>query len=132
MIVILDCNIWLSLALNQQLSFISQLNKYNISIATCNELIDEVTQVSSRPKFRKYFSPAYIKQLVDFHQLISRRFPLKAIPNIVTDEKDNYLFALCEASNADYFVTGDKLLLNVGIYKTTKVITLTELRNMLK
>jgi predicted nucleic acid-binding protein len=56
---------------------------------------------------------------------------LNEIPSVVTDEKDNYLFALCTKSEADYFVTGDKLLLDVGNYNKTTVISLAEFKALL-
>jgi len=132
MLVVLDCNIWLSLALNQQITYLDHLiNTQNITIVTCRELINELTEVSSRSKFRKYFTIEYAEELIFFHQAVSRLLKLNDIPNIVIDQKDNYLFALCEVSNADYFITGDKLLLEVGSYKRTSIITLAEFKNLL-
>lgn len=69
--------------------------------------------------------------MLDLHLTTSRLFRLKNIPDIVTDTKDNYLFALCETSNADYFITGDKLLLKVGMYKHTSVISLADFKSII-
>jgi predicted nucleic acid-binding protein len=63
-----------------------------------------------------------------FHHSITQTYILQDIVSVVPDEKDNYLFALCAISNADYFVTGDKLLLDVDTYKHTKVITLADFK----
>jgi len=128
MVVILDCNIWLSLAITYKLEYIDELDRHNISLPTCKELVKELTIVLHRPKFRKYFSEEVVGKTLRLHRLTTNMFILKEIKNVVADPKDNYLFALCEASNADYFVTGDKLLLEVGIYKNTKVISLSDFR----
>jgi predicted nucleic acid-binding protein len=50
---------------------------------------------------------------------------------VVTDEKDNYLFALCRISNADYFITGDKLLLAVNEYYKTSILNLADFKNII-
>lgn len=82
----------MSLALSKQISYVDKvIDDKNIEIATCKELVDEITQVSQRPKFRKYFPLAYSKELVSYHKFISRLFELNYIPDIVIDKKDNYL-----------------------------------------
>ncbi|MGY4535700.1 putative PIN family toxin of toxin-antitoxin system [Mucilaginibacter sp. UYNi724] len=56
MIVVLDCNIWLSLAISRQTAFLYKLYKNNIQIATCEGLFNEISDVLSRSKFKKYFN----------------------------------------------------------------------------
>jgi putative PIN family toxin of toxin-antitoxin system len=129
MIVILDTNIWISLALNKQLDFIDFLNKKGIVIASCDQLLNELVIVLQRPKFKKYFSLSYIETFIQFHQLTTTPFELLQIDRIVTDEKDNYLFALCKSANADYFITGDKLLLEVIKYEGSSIVTLATFKN---
>jgi predicted nucleic acid-binding protein len=51
---------------------------------------------------------------------------------VVTDPKDNYLFALSEKSKADFLITGDKLVLQVKKHKRTKVITIADFRTITK
>ncbi|GAA3963444.1 putative toxin-antitoxin system toxin component, PIN family [Mucilaginibacter dorajii] len=130
MIVVLDCNIWVSLALTQQLDFISHLQKSKITIAACQELQIELIEVLLRPKFKKYFTKTYIGQLIQFYKLTTIQFEIIIVTKVVADEKDDYLFALCETANADYFVTGDKLLLREVSYKNTSVISLTAFKIM--
>jgi len=128
MIIVFDCNIWISLALNQQLEFISLLQKDKIDIASCGELQTEIENVLIRPKFKKHFSNTYVERFLQFYKISTVTFQIGEIEEIVTDEKDNYLFALCKAAKADYFVTGDKLLLAVTTYHHTKIISLSEFR----
>jgi len=52
------------------------------------------------------------------------------IPDVVSDPKDNYLFALSAKSKADYLVTGDKLLLAVGKYKKTQLVNLSNFKKI--
>lgn len=132
MIVLFDSNIWVSLAINRQLDFIASLNKSNITLITCENLVDELINVLLRPKFKKNFTKDYIERFVQFHQLSTSTFEILDIEPVVTDKKDDYLFALCKIANADYFVTGDKLLLAVHEFYVTNIITLADFKNMLK
>jgi predicted nucleic acid-binding protein len=63
--------------------------------------------------------------------LITKTYLLANIPEIVSDSKDNYLFALCAKSKADYLVSGDKIVLQTGAYGKTKMITLNELEMLI-
>ena len=128
MIAVLDSNIWISYALNQQLDFIASLHKHHIIVASCPQLYDELEIVLKRPKFIKYFSTDFIEKFSRFYQLTTYNFEISNIEPVVTDEKDNYLFALCKVANADYFITGDKLLLNVKDYHGTSIISLTDFK----
>jgi len=132
MIVVIDSNIWVSLAINQQLELIASLHKNGATIVSCKNLLDELLDVLFRPKFKKYFTKTYIEKLVHLHQFVTTAYNITEIENVVSDEKDNYLFALCKISNADYFITGDKLLLTVKNYHKTAIITLTDFKNVLK
>ena len=132
MVVVLDSNIWISFALNMQLDFVASLHENKIKIAGCKHLLDELIIVTSRPKFKKYFSGNYLEKFILFYQVTTTNFAIANIEPVVSDEKDNYLFALCKAAKADYFVTGDKLLLSVNKYQETSVITLTDFKNIVQ
>ena len=124
MIIVLDCNIWVTLAINSQIDFIADLSDSGITIATCDTLRNEITDVLHRPRLSKFISEPAIDKIVELHDLVTTTYKPGKILNIVTDPKDNYLFALALKSKANFLVTGDKLLLKVVEYKKTKVVTL--------
>jgi putative PIN family toxin of toxin-antitoxin system len=131
MIVVLDSNIWITLAIGGQLKFIESLCKDGlITIAACEDLTNELITVLLRPKFRKYFPETYLEQFLLFYHLNTKDFEVSDIVPVVADKKDDYLFALCKTCDADYFITGDKLLLEVGRYYKTSVNTFTELKKI--
>jgi putative PIN family toxin of toxin-antitoxin system len=132
MVVVIDCNIWITLSINSQIDFIADLSDNGILIASCTTLRNEITNVLNRPKLSKYISISQITKVVELHDLTTTKFPIGKILNVVTDQKDNYLFALSEKSKADYLITGDKLLLEVKEYKKTKVINLADFRIITK
>jgi putative PIN family toxin of toxin-antitoxin system len=131
MIVVLDCNIWISLTISSQLDFIADLSNNGIVIATCKTLRNEITDVLHRPRLRKFISEEDIKKVVELYDIVSTNYLLRKIPIVVTDPKDNYLFALALRSKADFLVTGDKLLLDVIEYHGTTIMKLVDFKKIL-
>ena len=48
MIVVIDCNIWITLSINGQINFIADLSDNGITVATCATLRNEITNVLNR------------------------------------------------------------------------------------
>ncbi len=132
MIVVLDCNIWVSLTISGQIDFIANLSDNGIVIPTCTTLRNEITDVLQRPRVSKFIAEPGIQKIIELHDLVTTHYTPGKIINIVTDPKDNYLFALCLKSQADFLVTGDKLLLGVVEYKKTRVVTLTNFKKIIQ
>ncbi len=127
MTIVLDCNIWISLTINRQLDYIVLIAEMGIKIASCSELRAQIMDVLARPKLQKFVPPESIAKVAELHDLVSKTYKLTDIPEIVSDTKDNYLFALCAKSSANYLVSGDKIVFQVGIYENTTMVTLSEL-----
>lgn len=124
MVIVLDCNIWISLSISGQIGFLAELIDNGAEIAACDNLRDEITNVLSRPKLSKFISKETKALVIEFYDQYTTHYDLDAIPEVVNDPKDNYLFALCLKSDAAYFVTGDKLLLEKEFYKKTAILNL--------
>jgi hypothetical protein len=132
MIIVLDCNIWITLTINSQIDLIAELSDNGNLIASCAELRSEIDTVLQRPKLAKFISSENTKKVIQLHDLVTTNYKLAKIKQVVTDLKDNYLFALTAKSKAEYLVTGDKLLLSVVKYKKTSIIDLAGLKELLK
>ena len=130
MLVIFDCNIWVTLALNGQLDYINDFSKRENVIVSCIELRNETTSVFYRPKLNKYISQPDIVKAIELHDLITTNYKAGKLIRITSDPKDDYLFALSSKSKANYLVTGDKLVLNVARYKDTEIITLVRFKEL--
>lgn len=131
MTVVIDCNIWITLSINGQIDFIADISDNGVIVASCSMLRDEITNVINRPKLAKFISPQTITKVIDLHDTVIQIYTLGKIEYVVSDPKDNYLFALSEKSKAEYLITGDKLLLEVKKYKKAKVITLADFRSII-
>lgn len=130
MVVIFDCNIWVTLTLNRQIDYISDVSDSGITIASCKELKDEITTVLLRPKFNKLISESSVAAVIKLHDLITTTYDTGEIIKITSDPKDDYLFALASESKANYLVTGDKLLLGVTKYQSTELISFAKFKSI--
>lgn len=131
--VILDTNLWISFLISRNFSFLDNyIEKGRIKLIFSEELYSEFILVSSRPKFKKYFSESDIK---DLSRIINKYGILTKVTtdiNECRDFKDNFLLNLAIDSNADYLVTGDNDLLEIKNIGKTKIITIKDLIDELK
>ena len=108
------------------------LTDSRIDVLTCEELLNEIQEVSERPKIRSHVSD---EELEEFFRII---YAFGKMVNITTnseaairDPKDLYLLSLAESTEADYIVSGDADLLDLKQHKLTKMISLAEFKTML-
>ncbi len=122
--VIFDTNVWISFLIGKRLTFLSAyISTGQIKIIYCNQLIDEIRDVTSRQKLKKYFPKESVKELLELIETIGEFYEFQPINFINRDPKDNFLLDLIEVSKADYLVTGDKDLLLHNPFKTASILT---------
>ncbi len=127
--VIVDVNIWISFLIGRKLQRIFDvLIKPQIRLVFSKELLDELYDVSQRPKFKKYFSSSdKVTELLEFLPLIGE---MVVLPDMIMkrcrDCKDDYLLELAKVSNADFLVTGDKDLLIIKTIGDCQIVTARE------
>lgn len=100
-------------------------------IVFAEENITELEIVSQREKFKKYFNPADVQDLLDFIKLIGEIHEINDIEEVCRDPKDDFLLSLAKISHAHYLITGDNDLLDLKEYYRTKIITIDQLERML-
>ena len=112
---VLDANIWISMIIGRQLSFlIRKIEQNKLTILTCKELIIEIREVLNRSKFKKYMTADEIQEAIIIHLKISKKYNSLFIRPFFIDADDDYLLALAEKGKANYIVTGDKGILNAA------------------
>jgi len=122
--IIFDNNIWISFLIGKRLAALRQAFVRNdIEVYYCNELEREFLDVSHRPKIMKYVDDLQIERV---HKLMldscHKSETKELFPAPVRDPKDVFLLALCDATHADYLVSGDSDLLELEEYHQTKII----------
>lgn len=127
--VIIDTNLWISFLIGKELQNLKDLiTTEKVRLITTEQLITELKIVTARPKLQKYFDQDKIAELVSFLNIVSERVKIKNIEQICRDPKDDFLLALSKESKADYLVTGDKDLLEIGRYAKTEILTVNKFK----
>jgi uncharacterized protein len=125
--LVIDTNLWISYLLTKDLAKLNSIIANNeIELIISQELIDEIIEVTQRPKFKKYFDlddvELLIKLLIDKALFINT----KSQVNICRDPKDNFLLALAKDGKATHLLTGDKDLLVLEKFEKIKIIKISD------
>ncbi len=88
--------------------------------------MNEFLSVVKRPKFRKFFEPEDIENLLEVIEDYAEFVDVKTSVSICRDMKDNFLLSLAIDSMADYLITGDKDLLELVNIDNTKILTMSQ------
>ena len=131
--VIVDTNIWISFLIGKNLKGLQEyIDSQSIIIVTCNEQIQELTEVFKKEKIKKYFT---FEQIGDFFELLdesSVNVVIKTKTDLCRDLKDNYLLSLAIDSNADFLISGDNDLLVLNKVESTKIIRFIDFEIIIK
>ena len=124
--VIVDTNCWISFLIGRRLSkLVDLLSNERIQLIICDELLAEIREVTTRPKFAKYFPTKDVESLIEFLQIIGESFEPTQTVKLCRDEADDYLLALAIEAHAHYLVTGDQDLLVLQEVETCRIVDAT-------
>ena len=106
--IVIDTNIWISYLIGSLLQNIDKkILLKEIKLVVSDEMLKELSEVSSRPKFKNIFTAKRIKELfslLDSYAIVVS--PSQKV-NVCRDGKDNFLLEVALEGKADYLVTGD-------------------------
>ena len=131
--VILDSNIWISFLIGHQIQTVRRiLTDMRVDVYVCNNLIAEIVDVANRDKIRKYIKDNELEDLLRIIRAYCNIVTLETkAKSVVRDPKDLYLISLAETVDADYIVSGDSDLLELGHHKNTKMIRLVDFKSII-
>ena len=126
--IIIDTNLWISFLIGKRLSVLKfLLTNSDLTVYVCNELLDEIQDISSKQKIEKYLNE---HDIIDTFRIINEFCKCVVIDkkavSPIRDAKDLYLLSLAETIQADYILTGDKDLLSLQFHHQTKIVTYKE------
>ncbi len=130
--IVIDSNVLTSYLITGDVvrSNVARIVRYalhNSHILLSMELIMEIEDVFSRPKFSKYFSSKDAAELVSSIRFIGHMVTIDCTIDAARDPKDNKILELAMSGEADYIITGDNDLLILKTYGKTKIISISEL-----
>ena len=125
--IIVDTNLWISFLIGKKLAgLLDFLSDEKVELVVSQELLNEVLEVASRPKLKKYFSQEHLNLVEDFMTQETLFCRINNVPARCRDSKDDYLLELALVSKANYLITGDKDLLSMGEIGCCQIITVME------
>ena len=101
-----------------------------IKLFTTSELLLELEEVLSRPKFKVRLEAANktVRQIIEeFSEVAETIVAAKIAPVVMSDPDDDAVIACAVASQSDVIVSGDKDLLDLGGYKDIRILKAMEL-----
>lgn len=134
--VVLDTNILIS-ALIRPKSVARQIYEAarsgRIALVTCDAQLDEFRRVTRYPKVQRYIRPAEAGTMLNELRELAVYIEVNEKVDVSPDPADNFLFAMAQASQAEYLVTGDKEdVLALGRHGKTQIVTARKLVALLK
>ena len=128
--VILDTNLWISVLISKNYSFLDNyILNGRVKLIFSEELFGEFIEVAGRPKFKKFFSSKDIQNLISLIDKFGTLYQVSSDINECRDVKDNFLLNLAVDSDADYLITGDTDLLDLKTVRNTKIISIKDLES---
>ena len=125
--VIIDTNLWISFLLTNNFSKLDEIFGNDLIILLFSEtLLDEFIEVALRPKFKKYFTITDLEALLTRIKSEAEFIKVTSDITVCRDPKDNFLLSLAKDGKATHLITGDKDLLDIKVFGTTKIITITQ------
>lgn len=128
--VILDTNLWISFLITNNYTQLDEiLFSRNCILIFSAEFLEEFLTVVKRPKFRRFFSQDDIELLIETIQEYAIFIEVTSKVEVCRDSKDDFLLSLSKDSKADFLITGDKDLLVLEKFESTRILTITDFIN---
>ena len=131
--VIIDTNLWISFLLGHQVQFVRRvLTDMRFEVYVCARLIEEIRDVASRDKICKHLGSNDLDDLLAILNAFCQFVVIESevSPTAVRDPKDLYLLALADTIGADYIVSGDADLTDLGEYHQARIIKLDDFKQI--
>lgn len=109
--IVFDTNIWVSYFISKRFEELAKLIlDKNITVFSTTELVEELKEVLSRPKFKNQITLP-IERYINFHLQLVTFVSIKKVFTESPDPKDNFLYDLAFQTKSKLLVTGDRKLL---------------------
>jgi len=135
---VLDNNVWVSyLITRREQTLIDIISDNDLTVFSCNELLEEAKRVLSYPHLQKYkvdilYGLNVVRKATTHYEL---SYPIKRY--IPTDADDDFIIALALQTNSGFVTSGDSDILSEKAnlerkYKKLKIITKSEFESMFR
>lgn len=130
--IVIDTNLWISFLITKSFTRIDKLIQSDkIEILFSEELLQEFTEVTQKPKLKKFFSRTDIDSLFKMFRLYGELIKVHSKVDICRDIDDNFLLALAKDGKANYLITGDNDLLIIKKIGQCHILTYAEFEKLM-
>ena len=131
--ILFDTNLWVSFMIGKRLSSLADvLCRHDIQVYVCDQLLNEIRDVISRPKFDNLITQEtryYFYEMIDDVCYMSDITIEAKSP--IRDIKDLYLLSFAESVPVDYIVSGDKDLTDLGSHAGIPILKYSDFINLI-
>jgi len=125
--VVFDTNVWVSILFNKVLAkdILPLIRKKRIDIFISEELLKELARVLTYPKIESILTKAQLDPKIVLTSILESVTYVRAeeaVREVEEDPADNRVLECALSANADFVVSGDRHLLNLGEYKGIKIL----------
>lgn len=125
--LVIDTNLWISFIISKKLNVLDALLlKNNYKILFSSELIEELEATIRKPKLVKYFGENALDEMLTVFDSYIDFIEVESKIEICRDPNDNFLLALSKDGNANFLLTGDNDLLEIGKFGKTKILKIAD------
>ncbi len=135
--IVLDTNVWVSALLwgGKPAEIIQKAEQGKVSILITEDIIAEISRVLAYPKLEKIYRTANKRKQDLIEQVLKIAKFVKVTNKVEVIQEhpaDNKFLECAKDAKAEYIVSGDKHLLNVVVYKKTKILAANDFLKLLK
>jgi uncharacterized protein len=132
---VLDVNVMLSCAASTSGTLhdiMAALKRGTFSIAISPPMLDTLNRVLFKPYFLEHSRRSEIVTIVDLFPVLADMVePTPGIHGVAEDDEDDLVLATAIAAGAEYLVTGDRFLLDIGGFRGIQIVTAREFLDLL-
>lgn len=128
---VLDANVWVSALLwgGKPAAIVRASEEGKVDIIVSEAIVGEISQVLAYPKLAKVYQAEGLRheELIEAVLRVVKFVDVTQKVSVVLEHPADDKFVECAlAAGADYIVSGDKHLLNVGSYRKTRIVSVIE------
>ncbi len=126
--IVLDTNVWISIALNKTLAeeFLPLIREEKIEVCLSKALVTELARVITYPKIGTILEQAGIEPLVALSSIVESATLVRTrqtVREIEDNPADNRVLECAIYAKARFLVSGDKHVLKLGEFRGVKIVT---------
>jgi len=132
--IVLDTNVLVSALIKKgkpRTVLLAIIRRHNLILA--RKILEEFAETATDPKIRKYAGEQdiarFLRDIANAAKIVRVKSKFKVIKQ---DPEDNVILATAYDGDADYIVSGDKHLLKLKEFRGIKIVSVSEMLDLLK